>query len=178
MIFHPLAVGGAWSIEPESDADHRGYFTRAYCRHRLESRGLDPAVVRNDVVVCHRRGHLYGLRYRAFPPGEVTLMRAIRGAVWAAVLDLRPTSPTYRQHLGLELSLDNRRALYLPAGVAHGFLTLENECEVFLQMSELASPADECGVRWDDPAFAIPWPFAPVEIAERDRRLPDFPTDC
>lgn len=173
VIFHPLEIDGVFLLEPEGADDRRGFFARTYCRHELEARGLEPTVVRTQVSVHRERGTVHGLHWQA-PPGEAVLIRCTRGAIHVVALDLRPGSPSFRRHAEAPLDVRSRCSLYLPAGVAHGFQTLEDGAEVFLQTSELPSPEQARGVRWNDPAFEIAWPLEVAAIAERDLSFPDF----
>lgn len=174
MIFHQLDIPGAFLIEPERVEDRRGFFARTYCRRELEARGLDPTVVQTSVSVNRLRGTVRGMHWQTAPYEEIKLVRATRGAIFDVILDLRPGSPTWKRHAGVELTADNRLSLYVPAGVAHGFQTLEDDTEVFYQMSEFYYPEAARGVRWDDPAFEIEWPLAISMISERDLTFPPF----
>lgn len=174
MIFHPLNIPGAYLLEPERGADRRGFFARRYCRSLLEQRGLDPAVVRSEISVNRERGTVRGLHYQGAPFEEMQLVRCTMGSVFAVAVDLRRSSRTYLEHFGVELSKANRQALYLPAGVGHGFQTLEDGSEVFFQKSEMHYPDCARGVRWNDPALAIQWPLEVTAISEKDRSFPDL----
>lgn len=174
MIFHQLEILGAFLLEPERKEDRRGFFARTYCRHELEARGLDPAVVQCNISVNHRRGTVRGMHWQAAPYEEIKLVRCTAGAIHDVILDLRPDSPTFKRHLGFDLDARNRLSLYIPAGLAHGFQTLADDSEVFYQMSEFYYPDHARGVRWNDPAFAITWPLEITEISERDLAFPDF----
>jgi dTDP-4-dehydrorhamnose 3,5-epimerase len=174
MIFRETPLAGAWALEPERIEDERGFFARTYCRRDFEARGLDPAIAQCSVSFNHRRGTLRGLHFQAAPHEEVKLVRATRGAVWDVIVDLRPESPTFRKHFSLLLSAENRLELYIPKGVAHGFQTLEDGTEVFYQISEFYAPESSRGYRWDDPAFAIPWPETVTVISQKDLSLPFF----
>jgi len=174
MIFRELEIPGAYLLEPERREDRRGFFARTYCRHELEARGLDPTVVQCHIVVNHQRGTVRGMHYQAPPYEEIKLVRCTRGAIWDVILDLRADSTTFTRHVGVELTAGNRLSLYIPAGLAHGFQTLEDETEVFYQMSEFSHPECARGVRWNDPAFEIEWPIPISVISERDLTFPDF----
>ncbi|HET9209533.1 MAG TPA: dTDP-4-dehydrorhamnose 3,5-epimerase, partial [Thermoanaerobaculia bacterium] len=139
-----------------------------------EARGLDPAIAQCSVSFNHRRGTLRGLHFQAAPHEEVKLVRVTRGAVWDVIVDLRPESPTYARHFSIVLSAESRHELYIPKGIAHGFQTLEDETEVFYQISEFYAPESACGYRWDDPTFAIPWPEPITVISQKDLALPLF----
>lgn len=175
MRFRPTPLPGVVVVEPEPVADERGLFARTFCAEEFEAAGLEPELAQCSLSFNPRRGTLRGMHYQAAPFGEDKLVRCTRGRIWDVALDLRPESPSYLGHFALELSGENRLGLYLPPQVAHGFLTLEDASEVFYQMSVPYAPEAARGVRFDDPAFAIPWP-EPVRVAsERDRSWPDFP---
>lgn len=174
MLFHPLALPGAYLIEPQRIEDRRGFFARTYCRHELEDRGLEPTIVQCNVSVNKLKGTVRGMHYQVAPHEETKLVRCTAGAIHDVLLDLRPESPTFRQHVAVELTRENRLSLYIPAGLAHGFQSLEDDTEVFYQMSELYQPAAARGVRWNDPAFDIRWPLAVSMISERDLAFPEF----
>ncbi len=174
MIFHELEIPGAFLLEPESAQDRRGFFARRYCRRELERRGLDPALVRSEVSVNRLRGTVCGMHYQAAPYEEMRLVRCTAGAIFDVIVDLRRDSPTFKRHFGVELSKENRRSLYVPALVAHGFQTLEDDTEVFTQASEFDHPEHAQGVRWNDPAFDIEWPREITFIADSDLAFPDL----
>jgi dTDP-4-dehydrorhamnose 3,5-epimerase len=172
--FVPLGIPGSFLLELEPSVDERGSFARTFAVEEFERAGLETSFVQWSSSRNRRRGTLRGLHWQAAPHGEVKLVRCVRGRIYDLALDLRPDSHIFRQHLGIELAADSGDALYLPPGVAHGFLTLEDECEVHYAMSAPYVAAAARGVRWNDPAFGIVLP-APVEvISERDRSWPDF----
>ena len=177
MIFRETSIAGTWIVEPERYADERGFFARTWCTTELARRGLSARVVQASVSYNARRGTLRGLHYQVAPHAEVKLVRCIRGAIYDVAVDLRPESPTFRRYAAVVLDADNRFALYVPEGCAHGYQTLADDTEVLYQMSAFYAPEAARGVRWDDPAFAIPWPPAERIIAERDRHYPDF-SEC
>lgn len=174
MKFEETPLGGVYVVETERHADERGFFARTFCRDEFAARSLDARVAQCSVSFNLRRATLRGMHYQAAPYAEAKLVRCTMGAVFDVVVDLRPESQTFKRWFGVELSAANRRALYIPEGFAHGFLTLEDETEVFYQISEFYHPECSRGVRWDDAAFAIAWPFEPRVISERDRAFPDF----
>ena len=174
MIFREVDIPGAYLLEPERKEDRRGFFARTYCRRELEERGLDPTVVQCNVSVNHQKGTVRGMHYQTAPYEEIKLVRCTGGAIQDVILDLRPDSPTYKKHWSVRLDADNRLSLYIPAGVAHGFQSLEDNSEVFYQMSEIYQPDHARGVRWNDPAFEITWPMAISVILKRDLTFPDF----
>ena len=173
MIFTDTPIRDAVVIEPEPIADARGFFARSFCTREFEAHGLSPRVVQCSLALSKLKGTLRGLHFQRAPHAEARLVRCTAGALYDVVVDLRPQSPTFRRHFGIELSAHNRKMLYVPEGCAHGCQTLEDDTEVFYQMSEFFVPDAVAGVRWNDPAFDIAWPFAPLQISERDASYPD-----
>lgn len=175
MFFRRLEIPGAYLLEPQRHEDERGFFARTFCRREFEERGLEPTVVQCNISYNRRRGTVRGMHYQAAPAPEVKLVRCTRGAIYDVIVDLRPgpQEGPLRQ-VGVELDADNRAALYIPAGVAHGFQTLADDTEVFYQMSEFYAPGAGRGVRWNDPRIAVTWPLEISEISDRDRSFPDF----
>ena len=163
-------------MDVEPVADERGLFARSWCVREFEAQGLNARLVQCSVSLNRLKGTLRGMHYQIAPHQEVKLVRCTRGALYDVIVDLRPGSPTYLLSFGAELTADNYRALYIPEGFAHGYLTLADESEVFYQMSEFYAPSAARGVRWNDPALGIEWPGAVVVISERDRSFPDFET--
>jgi dTDP-4-dehydrorhamnose 3,5-epimerase len=176
MAFVQTPLGGAWVIELDRLTDERGWFARTFDAADFEARGLNPAVVQCNASFNARSGTLRGMHYQTEPHGESKLVRCVRGAIFDVAVDLRADSPTRCGWHGVELSAENGRAFYVPAGLAHGFQTLTDECEVIYQMGHPYVPEAAQGVRWNDPAFAIEWPPVRGEriISERDARYPDF----
>lgn len=175
MIFTPTEIAGVWIVELERHADSRGYFARTWCQREFEARNLNPRLVQCSMSYAARRGTLRGLHYQAAPHAEAKLIRCTRGAVFDVALDLRPSSPTFKQWLAVELTYDNGQMLYIAEGLAHGFQTTKDDTEVTYQMSEFHHPESARGVRWDDPAFGINWPACEARImSERDATYPDF----
>ena len=174
MIFAKTRLPGLVLVEPEPQRDERGSFARIWCRREFAGAGLDVAIAQSSLSANRRRGTLRGLHFQRPPHDEVKLVRCIRGAIFDVAVDLRPGSATYRHWQGFELSAENGAALYIPRGFAHGFETLADESEVLYQISAFYAPEASSGVRWDDPAFAIKWPFPPAAISEKDRSWPDY----
>jgi dTDP-4-dehydrorhamnose 3,5-epimerase len=173
MRFLPLEIPGLWRIEPEKVADERGFFSRLFCRDTFRERGLCVDFPQWSISFNNRRGTLRGLHFQAAPHEEIKLVSCVRGAVFDVAVDLRADSPSRGRWAAVELSADNRSALYVPAGFAHGFHTLEDDTEVLYHISEPYRPESSRGVRWDDPDLAIAWPGAQERvISERDRALP------
>jgi dTDP-4-dehydrorhamnose 3,5-epimerase len=174
MKFVGTPLPGVWVIEPERVADERGFFARTWDPVAFEAHGLDPAIAACSISYNRRRGTLRGMHFQHPPHAEAKLVRCTRGAIYDVALDLRPGSPTFKGWHAEELTAENRRMLYLPAGCAHGFLTLEDDSEVHYQISAPYAAEAAAGVRWDDPAFGIRWPFAPLVLAARDAGYADF----
>jgi len=174
MIFRELNLPGAFVLEPERVEDERGFFARAFCREELAAHGLDPTVAQCSLSFNRRRGTLRGMHYQAAPAEEAKLVRCVRGAIHDVIVDVRPASPTLGRHAAARLDADNRLALYLPPGFAHGFQTLEDDTELYYQMSAAYSPEHARGFRHDDPELGIAWPLPVSVISERDRTLPRF----
>ena len=173
MIFTPLPLPGAYAIEPELAGDERGFFARVWCAEEFVARGLRTDFAQSSISYNRRRGTLRGIHYQAPPHGETKLVRCIRGAVFDCVVDLRPDSPTFRQWYGCELTAENRHALYVPEGVAHGFQTLADDTELLYEITASYSPLHAQGIRWNDAQLSIRWPYPerPV-VSERDANLP------
>jgi dTDP-4-dehydrorhamnose 3,5-epimerase len=174
MRFEATKIPGVFLVDPELLEDERGFFARTWCRREFATHGLCPELAQCSISFNRRKGTLRGMHHQLPPHAEAKLVRVTRGAIFDVALDLRPESPTFREWFGCELTEANRRMLYIPERLAHGFLTLVDSTEVAYQISEVHSPDAARGVRWDDPAFAIDWPERPVVISERDRSYPDF----
>lgn len=172
MIFHATKLSGVYVIEPERHADERGFFARTWCQREFADHGLNPHLAQCSLSYNRQRGTLRGLHYQAPPHAEAKLVRATRGAIYDVVVDLRPDSPTQGQWLGVELTSQSGRSLYIPDSCAHGFQTLTDECEVCYQISEFHHPESALGVRWNDPQLAIDWPLPVTVISDRDAHLP------
>lgn len=173
MRFNPTAVAGVFVVEPERQADERGFFARTWCAEEFARQGLEARLAQCSVAFNPRRGTLRGLHYQAPPWTEAKLVRCTRGAIFDVAVDLRPDSPTFRAWAGVELTPEEGRALYVPPGCAHGLLTLADASEVFYQISAPHRPEAARGVRWNDPFFAVDWPGRVELIAARDRDYPD-----
>lgn len=178
MVFEETPLQGAYLIRPEPFEDDRGLFARMWCRREFEQQGLDATVAQCNLSYNVRRGTLRGMHFQREPHPEVKLVRCTRGAVWDAIVDLRPDSPTRCRWFGVELAAENHTMLYVPEGFAHGYLTLTDGAEVFYQVSEFYHPELEGGYRHDDPAFSIDWPLqGPFSISSKDRSWPDYRPD-
>ncbi len=173
MKFISTEIAGVWLIVPEPIEDERGSFARLFCRREFETRGLNSELVQCSTSFNRLKGTLRGMHFQAEPHGEEKIVRCTRGAMYDVIADLRRDSPSFRRWSGFELTADNRLMVYVPRGVAHGFLTTSDDTEVFYQMSEFHHPESARGVRWDDPSLAIRWPqVPPALISDRDRSLP------
>jgi len=174
VIFHETILKGAFIVEPERKEDERGFFARTWSTEEYSKHGLNPKISQCSVSYNSRKGTLRGMHYQVPPHEEVKLVRCTRGAIFDVVIDLRPGSSTYTRHTSVVLTEANGLLLYIPEGVAHGYQTLEDDSEVFYQISETFHPESARGVRWDDPCFDIPWPDADRIILPRDRQYPLF----
>jgi dTDP-4-dehydrorhamnose 3,5-epimerase len=174
MKFHETKLPGVFEICIEPIADERGFFARSWCQKEFEAHGLNPSLVQCNISVNRRKGTLRGVHYQAKPHTEAKLVRCTRGTVYDVIVDLRSDSPTFKQWAGIILTADKHNMAYVPDGCAHGFLTLEDDTEVFYQMSEFYKPESARGVRWNDPAFAIDWPAKVEVISARDDAYPNF----
>ena len=175
MIFNETKLPGVFIVEVQRLEDERGFFGRSFCRNEFAGRGLNPVVAQCNISFNRDTGTLRGMHYQDAPHAEDKLIRCTRGKLYDVIVDLRLKSPTLKQWIAAELTGDNRRMLYVPKGCAHGFLTLEDNTEIFYQMSEFYHPESARGVRWNDPAFGIQWPSGvQVILSERDRNWPDY----
>jgi dTDP-4-dehydrorhamnose 3,5-epimerase len=180
MIFKETKLKGAYIIELEPILDERGFFARSFCQREFEKYGLNPCVAQCNISYNKKKGTLRGMHYQLSPFEEARLVRCQRGAIYDVIIDLRPDSATYCQWIGLELTAyclpltASYRMLYIPEGLAHGFLTLEDNTEVFYQMSEFYAPGYGRGIRWNDPVFKILWPADVQVISDKDRNYPNF----
>jgi dTDP-4-dehydrorhamnose 3,5-epimerase len=175
MIFEQTKLKGAFVIRIERQEDERGFFARAWCQKEFEAHGLRPRFVQANLAASRKRGTLRGMHYQVSPYQEAKLIRCTKGAVYDVIIDLRPDSDTYMGWFGAELSMVNHKMLYVPENFAHGYQTLEDNTEVFYQVSEFYSPEHEKGLRWNDPAFDIKWPHTDnLVISEKDQNWPDY----
>jgi len=174
MRFRETELPGAFLVDLEPRADERGSFARAYCEAEFAAHGLPTRFPQCNISRNDRAGTLRGMHYNAAPHREAKLVRCVSGAVWDAIVDLRPGSPTRFRWMGVELSAERGEALFVPEGFAHGFVTLRDATDVFYQMGRAHVPGAARGLRWDDPRIGIRWPRPPAVISERDRTWPDF----
>jgi dTDP-4-dehydrorhamnose 3,5-epimerase len=172
MLFTPTPLTGAWIVDLDRKEDDRGFFARAFCQREFESHGIAPQVRQANLSYSHTAGTLRGLHFQFPPAVENKFIRCVRGAILDVIVDLRPESPTFLQHAAVELSDGNRRAFVVPPRFAHAFLTLTDDVEVLYLVSEFYTPAEEGGLRWNDPALGIAWPRAVKVISEKDAAWP------
>jgi dTDP-4-dehydrorhamnose 3,5-epimerase len=177
MIFAACPIAGAWLIEAEKSADERGFFARTHGVAEFTARGLSGAYRQSSISYNKQRGTLRGMHYQASPHAEIKLVRCTAGAVYDVIVDIRPSSASFRRWFGVELSAANGRALYIPEGVAHGFLSLCDATELLYMISADYVAEAARGFRWNDALFGITWPFAPVLLSARDAGYPDFAPD-
>ena len=172
MIFTPTTIAGCFIVDLEPKVDHRGAFARAFCTREFEAAGIDFDIVQANLASTTNAGVVRGLHYQEPPAEERKLVRCVAGAVFDALVDMRPASPTYRRTFWLRLDTAERRALFVPSGVAHGYQALVDGTEFLYMTDQFYAPGLERGVRFDDPAIAIPWPLPARDVAERDRQWP------
>lgn len=175
MFFKETKLKGAFIIQPEERGDSRGFFARTWCQKEFKEQGLNWQIVQCNISFNKKKGTLRGLHYQAQPFEEAKLVRCTRGAIYDVMIDLRPDSPTFKQHVAVKLTANNHKMVYVPEGFAHGFQTLEDNTEVFYQMSCEYAPEYSRGVRWNDPAFSIEWPIKYPIILDRDNSYQDWP---
>ncbi|MGE0743951.1 MAG: dTDP-4-dehydrorhamnose 3,5-epimerase [Rhodospirillales bacterium] len=172
MNFRETEIAGVWVIEPAPHVDGRGHFARTFCADAFAAHGLPSAFAQCSTSYNRRRGTLRGLHFQAAPFAEAKLIRCTRGRVFDVAVDLRPASPTYRRWTAVELDAASGRQVYIPEGCAHGFQALADDSELYYQITVRYRPDAVRGLRWDDPAFAIPWPVMPPILSDRDAALP------
>jgi dTDP-4-dehydrorhamnose 3,5-epimerase len=173
MLFTETKIPGVFIIELEKRQDERGYFARAWCHKEFADHGL-PAFLQTNMSMSRHKGTIRGLHYQLAPHGEAKYLRCIRGAIFDVALDLRRESPTYKQWLGVELTADNRKAVFIPEGLAHAYQALTDDAEVIYSSSCAYTPGAERGIRWNDPAFSIEWPIREAIVSDKDARWSDF----
>ncbi|NJL84664.1 MAG: dTDP-4-dehydrorhamnose 3,5-epimerase [Chloroflexaceae bacterium] len=176
MQFTETQLQGAFIIDLDRKADDRGFFARTYCRAEFATHGIEPRIVQCNLSYNHQAGTLRGLHYQVEPSQEAKLIRCVAGAIYDVIVDWRQTSPTYSQHIGVELTAENRRALFVPPLFAHGYQALSDGAEVLYQVSEFYTPGCERGLRYDDPALGIKWPLPVSCISAKDANWPLLPS--
>lgn len=168
MKFTETELKGAFTVALEPRRDHRGFFSRTFCAREFEAHNLKPAVAQCNLSFNHSKGTLRGMHYQLHPATETKFIRCTKGAIYDVIIDLRPDSDTYLQHIAVELSAENRLALYVPEMFAHGYQALTDNTEIIYQVSEFYTPNQERGLRYDDPALGIEWPLPITEISDKD----------
>lgn len=173
MIFRETKLNGVYLIELEKREDKRGFFARSFCREEFEKHRLNPNVIQCNVSFNAKKSTLRGMHFQLAPYEEAKLVRCTQGSIYDVCIDLRPYSSTFKQHYAVVLSGRQYNMLYIPEGFAHGFQTLEDDTEIFYQMSQVYHPEAARGIRWDDPELGIEWPAATERIiSEKDRSYP------
>ncbi len=174
MKFLETKLAGVFEISVDRMIDERGFFARTWCKHEFAAQGLETGLVQCSISYNARKGTLRGMHYQVPPFEETKLVRCTQGAIYDVVLDLRPDSVSYKQWIAATLTAKDRNMIYIPKGCAHGFLTVQDDTEVFYQMTQVFDSASARGFRWNDPAFNIAWPDKVEVISERDRTYPDY----
>jgi len=174
MIFTETKLAGAFILDLEKRGDHRGFFARTFCAKEFEEHGLRTSFVQANMSKSLEKHTLRGMHYQVDGAEEAKLIRCTKGRILDVIIDLRRDSPTYCEHIAVELTAENFKQLYVPEGFAHGFLTLEEDIEVTYLVSEFYTPGKEKGVRWNDPAFKIDWPVDSPILSEKDAEHPDY----
>jgi dTDP-4-dehydrorhamnose 3,5-epimerase len=169
VIFKETKLRGAFTIDLDLKEDNRGFFARAFCQHEFEDHGLKPVIAQANLAFNRRKGSVRGMHFQFPPTAETKLVRCTRGAILDIIVDLRPESPTYLDHVAVELTADNHRAIYVPERFAHGYQVLEDVTETSYQVGEFYTPESEGGLRYDDPALGLTWPLPVTEMSEKDR---------
>ncbi len=172
--FQPTPVAGCFIVDPVRRGDDRGFFARAFCEAEFEAAGVEGRFVQANNSLTHKALTLRGMHYQLPPAAEVKLVRCLAGALFDVVADLRPDSPSYGQWFGATLTAENRQMMLVPRGCAHGFLTLQPDTEALYLVSAAYAPAQERGLRWDDPFLSIEWPEDPAELSAKDASWPAF----
>jgi dTDP-4-dehydrorhamnose 3,5-epimerase len=170
VIFRETTLEGAFVVDLDVKEDNRGFFARAFCQREFEDYGLEPTIAQANIAFNRRKGTMRGMHFQFPPATETKLVRCTRGAILDIIVDLRPESPTYLDHVAVELSADNHRALYVPGRFAHGYQVLEDITETSYHVGEFYAPGHEGGLRYDDPDLGLSWPLAVTEISEKDGR--------
>lgn len=175
MIFTETEIKGAYIIDLEKRSDDRGYFARAFCANKFADHGLKTEFVQANISFNYKKGTVRGLHYQLAPHQETKFFRCISGAMYDVFIDLRPESATYLKWIGVELSVENKRALYVPAGCANGYQALQDNTEALYYVDAFYTPGAEKQIRWDDPTFNIKWPITKgVVLSDKDKSTPDF----
>lgn len=172
MIFTETKLTGAFIVDLEPRGDDRGFFARAFCQREFEAHGLKPQIAQANISFNYRKGTVRGMHFQFPPAAETKFVRCSRGAIVDVIVDLRPESPTYLQHVAVELTAGNRRGLYVPERFAHGYQVLEDDTETTYQVGEFYTPSAESGIRYSDPRLAIDWPLPVTDMSPKDQAWP------
>ncbi len=172
MIFTETAIAGAYVIDLEPRSDSRGFFARAFCQHEFAAHGLKPVIAQANIAFNHQKGTLRGMHFQYPPAAETKIVRCTRGAILDIIVDLRPESSTYLEHVAVELTEDNHRALYVPERFAHGYQVLCDKTETSYQVGEFYMPGSEGGLHYNDPRLQLRWPLPVTVISEKDQVWP------
>jgi dTDP-4-dehydrorhamnose 3,5-epimerase len=172
MKFTETKLKGAFIIDLEPRSDERGFFSRSFCQKEFEAHGLKTTIAQANISFNYRKGIVRGLHFQFPPAAETKFVRCSRGAIVDVIVDLRPESPTYLQHVAVELTADNRRGLFVPERFAHGYQVLEDNTETTYQVGEFYTPSAESGLRYSDPRLGIEWPLPATDMSEKDARWP------
>jgi dTDP-4-dehydrorhamnose 3,5-epimerase len=172
MIFSETGLEGAFIIDAERFEDSRGFFARVFCQREFEAHGLNPAVAQVSIAFNRAQGTVRGMHFQYPPAAETKLVRCTRGSILDTIIDLRPESPTYLRHIAVELSAENRRALYVPERFAHGYQVLEDATEAIYLIGDFYAPGNEGGLRYDDPRLGLRWPLPLGELSAKDSNWP------
>lgn len=170
MIFTETSLKGAYIIDLERREDERGFFARAFCQQEFAAHGLKAVIAQANVAFNYKKGTLRGMHFQYPPAAETKLVRCTRGAILDVIIDLRPESPTYLQHIAVELNETNQRALYVPERFAHGYQVLQDNTETSYQAGEFYTPTAEAGLRYNDPRLGLIWPLPVTVISEKDKQ--------
>ena len=173
MLYTPTKLSGVYLIDLEKREDARGYFARCWCASEFAEHGLPP-FVQTNMSLCRNKGTIRGMHYQVAPYGEAKYMRCIAGAICVVAVDIRPSSPSYKQWIAVELSAANRRATFVPDGLAHAYQAMTDDAEVMYSASRAYAPGAERGIRWNDPAFSIEWPIREAIVSDKDSKWPDW----
>ena len=174
MIFNETALKGAFMVQVKKMEDHRGFFGRAWCQEEFAEHGLNNNIRQINTSFTFKKGTIRGMHYQIDPYQEAKFIRCTRGRIYDVIIDLRPGSGTFMKWVGHELSESNYQMVYVPGNFAHGFVTLEDNCEVYYPVTEFYTPGSERGIRYNDPAFNIEWPVSVDIVSEKDLSHPDF----
>src|SRR5215471_1989581 len=171
MIFTETKLKGAFILDIEKREDSRGFFGRVFCQNEMKAHGLNPKIAQANTAFNLRKGTVRGMHFQFPPAAETKLVRCTRGAILDTIVDLRPESTTYFQHVSVELNEDNHRALFVPERFAHGYQTLDDDTDTSYFVGEFYSPSNEYGIPYNDPRLGLQWPLPITVVSEKDQRF-------